>query len=213
MDTENGNQSAELSLHETSTADGASNSSAELSRTFTIDDNDQDESKEGSALEIVAELITDEYAANSSVKATPASKPDQITCKQLELSHKEDQNNDNLNKPTEKEPLNRTFDANTSQEKTNLELSFAETSKKDTVEEPAVIDKNISVDGEKKILPEVKSLAELDKELPEKSTVDVIEDIICEELPTTATQSQHEGRSRSFVLFNIDCVHNKVFPT
>lgn len=213
IDTETLSRSQEFSPHETSTPDGGQNSSAELSRTFTIDDDNHDKSKDMtkgsiSALEMMSELVTDEYALNVSVKTTEDSIAVQKVSKQLEISLDVDQKSDNRNENEEKEALNKTFDANTSQEVKNLELS-SDISTKDTavhipiINEPSSVHNNLPIDGAEKELTEDKSLTEFDEKTPIKSLCTaradaVIDDSICEEVSTTPTQGQHEGRSRIF---------------
>lgn len=212
VDTETLNRSQEFSPHETSTPDGTENSSAELSRTFTIDDDNQDKPKDMtnssvSVLELISELVTNQDALDDSVKISEVILPEQKTSKQLEILHNVEQNNENRNAEAEKEALNRTFDANSSQELKNLELS-TEISSKDTavqvpiIEEPSATHNNVPLDCPEKDLTEDKSLTEVGartsmKNLCTAESVGVIDDSICEEVPTTPTQVQYEGKSRS----------------
>lgn len=189
IDTETLNRSQEFSPHETSTPDEGQNSSAELSRTFTIDDDNHDKSKdmtEGSvsALEIMSELVTDEYAPNDSVKTTEDIKPDQKASNQLEISLNVDQKSDHLNETEEKEALNKTLESVIS-------------TKDPAVHIPIICLNNSPLDGAEKDLTEDEITTI--KSLCTAGSVAVIDDSICEEVPTTPTQGQHEGRSRSFL--------------
>ncbi|KAH8417281.1 hypothetical protein KR222_007876 [Zaprionus bogoriensis] len=199
IDTPNTSQSQGLSLNESLTPDQAENSSAELSRTFTIDEDNGDKTRDMTAdavLETISALVTEESVENVSVDTPPANKP----ANQLEASVNEEQKNDIC---TEKEKLNATFDANTSQEMSRLEFSAADISEiKDAVqhspktEMPTADDNSTLEDATGK----EKSSVQLNEASPEKSlsaaeaavVENVIEENICEEVPTTSTELQHE---------------------
>ncbi|KAL7728305.1 hypothetical protein ACLKA6_007407 [Drosophila palustris] len=215
LDTPKAKQPQSFELSESSTPERAENSNAELSLTFTIDD---EQNATGPALEA---LVNDGDAANESQKLfldsilerneSRQSKLNEVELKLNESSTKdspqpspkdaeacEERSKEilNLNEASDEESLNKTYDLNDSEAKASLELSKADVeqlSNTKVANECQVIDKNCAAD--KPSIQAEKSAESLttdpiNKSLSNAAAVNVIDDNICEEVPKTSTYQE-----------------------
>ncbi|KAM8704397.1 hypothetical protein ACLKA7_008927 [Drosophila subpalustris] len=215
LDTPKAKQPQSFELSESSTPERAENSNAELSLTFTIDD---EQNATGPALEA---LVNDGDFANESQKLFLDSILERNESRQSELTEVELKLNEsstkdspqpspkdaeaceesskeilNLNEASDEESLNKTYDLNDSEAKASLELSKADVeqlSNTKVANECQVTDKNCAAD---KPSIQVEKSAEnltrdpINKSLSNAEAVNVIDDNICEEVPKTSTYQE-----------------------
>ncbi|XP_034488712.1 titin [Drosophila innubila] len=185
---------------ESSTPDRADLSKAELSLTFTIDD---EQSATGPALEA---LINEEDEANASEKPflesvnaiesklneSSAKDSTKASPKDVETCEESSKDVGNSNEECDEDTLNKTYDLNVSSTKSNLESSTADVEQllnSKVADESLDIDTNTAADEENSSSND-KSSIQLEKSDQNLATVDIIDDSICEEVPTTSTHQQ-----------------------
>ncbi|XP_062122696.1 uncharacterized protein LOC133836318 isoform X2 [Drosophila sulfurigaster albostrigata] len=183
--------SPRVTANESLTPDMAHDSTRELSVTFTIDDDDNDEQNAtGAALKA---LMSEECSMKQLVDANTSSKDqskllkdNSITTATDEISGKHSTPND-----TRGDSLNKTFDLNVSA--TNKDAT--DVSIRDQVSstlKPEVVEENCDSAPDKDVDKSIQKLTtqDVDISLNTPDNVDVIEDNICEEVPTTPTYQE-----------------------